>query len=147
MREKQKGDTLVENGMYVHAIRVYQKLLERDDLQNEREGFRESICHNLGCAYTYLFQMEKALEYFQMAYEENHSRAALKCFLLAYHSIRTPIEYESRAAEMNADKEILEEIKKDLAHFSRKPATHVHNRNIDHMLEKFTREYHRSTGS
>lgn len=147
VREKQKGDTLVENGMYVHAIRVYQKLLERDDLQNEREGFRESIFHNLGCAYTYLFQMEKALEYFQMAYEENHSRAALKCFLLAYHSIRTPIEYESRAAEMNADKEILEEIKKDLAHFSRKPATHVHNRNIDHMLEKFTREYHRSTGS
>ena len=28
VREKQKGDALMENGMYVHAIQVYQKLLE-----------------------------------------------------------------------------------------------------------------------
>ena len=27
VREKQKGDALMENGMYVHAIQVYQKLL------------------------------------------------------------------------------------------------------------------------
>lgn len=27
MRQKQKGDSLMENGMYVNAIRVYQKLL------------------------------------------------------------------------------------------------------------------------
>ena len=30
MRQKQKGDSLMENGMYVNAIRVYQKLLEQD---------------------------------------------------------------------------------------------------------------------
>ena len=28
IRKKRKGDALVENGMYVNAIRVYQKLLE-----------------------------------------------------------------------------------------------------------------------
>lgn len=147
VREKQKGDALVENGMYVHAIRVYQKLLEKKDLNEEREGFRESIFHNLGCAYMYLFQMEKALDCFRKAYEESHSRPALKCFLLAFHSVRTPIEYESMASELGADPEILGEIKKELSHFANKPRTHVHNRNIDHMLETFTREYHRSTGS
>ena len=33
VREKQKGDALMENGMYVHAIQVYQKLLEENDLE------------------------------------------------------------------------------------------------------------------
>lgn len=38
VREKQKGDTLVENGMYVHAIRVYQKLLEQKTwIKRERD--------------------------------------------------------------------------------------------------------------
>lgn len=147
VREKQKGDTLVENGMYVHAIRVYQKLLEQKNLDKEREGLKESICHNLGCAYSYLFQMEKALECFRMAYEENHSRPALKCYLLAFHSIRTPAEYENKAAELGADPEILKDVKKELSYFANKPKVHVHNRNIDSMLENFTRDYHRSTGS
>ena len=57
IREKEKGDALVENGMYVNAIRVYQKLLEREDLEEAREGLTESIYHNLGCACSYLFQM------------------------------------------------------------------------------------------
>lgn len=147
IREKQKGDALVENGMYVHAIRVYQKLLEQKNLDEERDGLSESICHNLGCAYTYLFQMEKALEYFRKAYGEHHSRTALKCFLLALYSIRTQEEYDETAAELGADPELLAEIKKELAHFADKPRVHIHNRNIDNMLGNFTREYHRSTGS
>lgn len=147
VREKEKGDALAENGMYVHAIRAYQDLLKRENLEEVREGFRENVYHNLGCAYSYLFQMEKALEYFLKAYEEHHSRSALKTYLLAFHSIRTPIEYESRAAELGADREVLDEIRNALAHFARQPRVHVHNRNIDNMLERFTREYHRSTGS
>lgn len=147
VREKEKGDALAENGMYVHAIRAYQDLLKQEDLEEVREGFRENVYHNLGCAYSYLFQMEKALECFLKAYEEHHSRSALKTYLLAFHSIRTPIEYESRAAELGADREVLDEIRNALAHFARQPRVHVHNRNIDNMLERFTREYHRSTGS
>ena len=147
VREKEKGDALAENGMYVHAIRAYQDLLKQEDLEEVREGFRENVYHNLGCAYSYLFQMEKALECFLKAYEEHHSRSALKTYLLAFHSIRTPIEYESRAAELGADREVLDEIRNALAHFARQPRVHVHNRNIDNILERFTREYHRSTGS
>ena len=82
-----------------------------------------------------------------MAYEENHSRPALKCYLLAFHSIRTPDEYENEAAKLGADQEILKDIKKELSYFANKPKAHIHNRNIDSMLENFTRDYHRSTGS
>lgn len=31
IREKRKGDALMENRMYVNAIRVYQKLIEKED--------------------------------------------------------------------------------------------------------------------
>lgn len=68
VRQKRKGDALTENGMYVNAIRVYQKLLEREDLSEQRKGFAASVRYNLGCAYSYLFQMEKAQECFLEAY-------------------------------------------------------------------------------
>ena len=48
LREKCKGDALVESGMYVHAIQVYQKLLKEDDLETVREGFTESVCSQSG---------------------------------------------------------------------------------------------------
>lgn len=37
IRKKRKGDALVENGMYVNAIRVYQKLLDQTDFSKERD--------------------------------------------------------------------------------------------------------------
>lgn len=59
LRAKCKGDALVQNDMYVQAIQVYQKLLDEENIEEVREGFTESVYHNLGCAYSYLFQMEK----------------------------------------------------------------------------------------
>lgn len=56
---RRKGDALTENGMYVNAIRVYQKLLEREDLSEQRKGFAASVRYNLGCAYSYLFRWKK----------------------------------------------------------------------------------------
>lgn len=147
VREKEKGDALVENGMYVGAIRVYEKLLEREDLEASREGLTESVYHNLGCACSYLFQMEKAVECFWNAYEQGHAREALKCYLLAYRSIRTPIEYESRLTELNVGEDVRQEVKDTLEHFAKKPEKQVYSQHIDELLEKFTGEYHRSTGS
>ena len=55
IREKRKGDALMENRMYVNALRVYQKLLEHGGKEITGE-MRERILHNQGCAYGYLFQ-------------------------------------------------------------------------------------------
>lgn len=147
VREKQKGDALVENKMYVTAIHVYQTLLERDDLEISRAGITESILHNLGCAYSYLFQMEKAVEYFFKAYEQNHSRKALVTYFLAFRIIRTPIEYENRITELHVDEETRKEIGEALEHFDNLPEPQMDSQHIDSLLEKMIREYHRSTGS
>ena len=147
VREKQKGDALVENGMYVNAIHVYQKLLEQKDLEAGRAGLTASVYHNLGCAYSYLFQMEKAVECFEKAYECSGDRDALICYLLAFKSIRTPIEYESKVSETLADEDVQEAVAKKLAQFAKRPEKQVYSQHVDELLEKFTRDYHRSTGS
>lgn len=147
MREKQKADALMENAMYVHAIQVYQKLLDRTDLEEIREGFTESVYHNLGCAYSYLFQMEKAADCFKKAYEGSRSREALETYLIAFGMTRTPEEYEKMAKTLGAEREVLESIRSKLREFSQIPEIEVNEENMDKILTRLTREYHRSTGS
>ena len=146
IRRKRKGDCLVENGMYVNAIHVYQELLKEPDLESVREGLTGSVYHNLGCAYSYLFQMEKAVECFWNGYESDKSKESLKTYLLAYRSVRTPLEYESRLTELAVEEEVRKEIREALEHFAKRPEKQVYSQHIDRMIEEFTREYHRSTG-
>lgn len=147
VREKQKGDTLVANGMYVHAIQVYQKLLEKENLEEYREGLTESIWHNLGCAYSYLFQMEKALECFQNAYAADKSQRALQTLLLAAGSIRSREEYEALVHKLEVGEELLKETENIRKNFGMKKKPFVDKTQADDLLEKLTREYHRATGS
>ena len=104
LRAKCKGDALVENGMYVQAIQVYQKRLEEDGLEEVREGFTETIYHNLGCAYSYLFQMEKAVDCFRKAYEGSRSKEALEAYLLAFGVTKTPEEYQNLVRRLDVEK-------------------------------------------
>lgn len=147
IREKRKGDALMENGMYVNAIHVYQKLLERDGLEQAREGITESIHNNLGCAYSYLFQMEKALDCFWSAYMCRKSDKALRTYLLAFKSVRTSAEYERRLMELSVEEDVRREVKEALEHFAKRPRQTADPENIDRMLEDFIKDYHRSTGS
>ncbi len=154
VRKKLKGDALVQNGMYVNAIRSYREILSyaeyRVEPEQMTEGEREfasKVWHNLGCAYARLFQMEKALECFWKSFGISGKREELKVYLLAFRSVRTPLEYESRLAETGADQEMTAEIEQELDRFARLPETPVYGRNIDSTLERITREYHRSTGS
>ena len=147
VRKKRKGDALVKNGMYVNAIRTYQELLENAGAEEVREGFFESVYHNLGCAYSYLFQMEKALECFWKAYEGGRSKKALKTYLLACRSVLTPIAYESRLTELGVEEEVQKEIAEELECFAKKAERQVHPQHMDSLLEEFMRDYHRSTGS
>lgn len=147
VREKQKGDALVENGMYVGAIHVYEKLLDSPELKYGESGLKERVYHNLGCVHSYLFQMEKALEYFEKAYILSGSKSSLKIYLLAYRSVRTPLEYDNKLKELSVGEDLKREIEDTLQGFANTPQKQVSSDEIDTVLEDFTREYHRSTGS
>ncbi len=151
VRMKRKGDALTENGMYVNAIQVYQKLLERNDLDEQRKGFKASVRYNLGCAYSYLFQMEKAEECFLEAYREEHSRKTLKAYIIAYSSVHDKTDYDKIMDGLEADeeskKDIKEEIRQSLEAFESVTEKNIDEQNLDALLEKLMKEYHRSTGS
>ena len=126
IREKRKGDALMENRMYVNAIRVYQKLLEKDSREISRE-MRERILHNQGCAYSYLFQMDKALDCFFAAWKVNQS--------------------EKVQEDLKAEDSVKKETARALEQFISLPEQKIAPGETDRILEDLTREYHRSTGS
>ena len=147
IREKRKGDALVANKMYVSAIKVYQQLLKKEGLEQIRPGLTMSVWHNLGCAYSYLFQMEKAMECFWEAFLTQSDPKELVCYLLAYRSVKKPQEYENRLKELNVSEEVKDTLKKALDEFAQKKEVSIRPGKADEMLEKLTGEYHRSTGS
>lgn len=144
-REKRKGDALMENRMYVNAIRVYQELLDKEgELPKE---MKEKILHNQGCAYSYLFQMDKALDCFGKAWKETRSDDSLKVYLLAYRSVHTQEEYEKKQEELKVGDAVRKEAEKAFQAFCDLPEEQPASQETDRILEKLTREYHRSTGS
>ena len=147
IREKRKGDALMENRMYVGAIRVYQKLIDKGDTAEFTDEMRERIFHNQGCAYSYLFQMDKALDCFWNAWQERKSEEALKVYLLAYRSVHSQEDFEKTEDELKVEESIRKEISGILDKFISLPEKQVASGETDRFLEKLTREYHRSTGS
>ena len=151
VRQKKKGDSLVRNGMYVNAIQVYQKILDRDDLNEQRKGFEASVLYNLGCAYSYLFQMEKAEECFLESYTKEHSPKALQSYLLARKSIHKDTDYDKVMDELGAEEELKKEVKENISQSLKKfadvPEKKLDEKDMDTVLESITKEYHRSTGS
>lgn len=142
VRQKQKGDALIENGMYVNAIHVYQELLEREDCAEAPEGVLERVYYNMGCAYSYLFLMEKAMEYFWKAYECRKSENALKSFCLAYKTVRT-----KKMETLQVPDEVKTEVQKALQEFAKLPEQSYDKEKINLLLAQMTKEYHKSTGS
>ncbi|MCD8155655.1 MAG: hypothetical protein LUF78_13410 [Clostridiales bacterium] len=143
---KHRGDSLMENGMLVDAIHVYEGLLEEETARAPGE-LTERIWHNLGCAYSYLFQMEKAQDCFYQAYQVRESQEELTAYLLSYCTVRTPIEFESRMNELRVSEETRILVREKREKFDREPEREVYARDVDDLLERFTGEYHRSTGA
>lgn len=147
VRAKKKGDALVENQMYVNAIHIYQKLLAENIQEEMSSELKGAVFHNLGCAYSYLFQMEKALEYFWKAYEETGSRDAMITYLLAYRSMRTTLAYSIRVKTLGVSEETLDLVEAMAGEFQNVPEQKISEEEIEETLKGFLKDYHRSTGS
>ena len=147
VREKKKGDALVENGMLVRGMQLYEGILKKKGLVQEQTALAAAICHNLGCVCSYLFQMEKATDYFWRAYQLDEEKDSLVTYLLAYRIIHTQAECRERLLGLSVEEDVMEAVGTALEEFKKKPAVPVDAGNIDARLEEFMREYHRSTGS
>ena len=171
LRQKLKGDYLMEHGKYVNAIKVYQKALhdkmeanngEKDELGGQ---FLGGIYHNMGCAYARLFQMEEAITCFSRAYEHFRTMASIKSYLYAVYMEKGIRAFAEKAAQLGVDSEseneILAEVEaaaKELFESEdgkeyakaleekKKGNFDGYREVLEDMLDRLTREYHRSTG-
>lgn len=171
LRQKIKGDYLMEHGKYGNAIKVYQKALKQKEQdaseENETLGkqFVGGLYHNMGCAYTRLFQMEAAIYCFEKGYEHLHTMAAMKSYLYALYMEHGSKVFERKAAELGLEGEKKEELLQEIEIASKelfqtedgqeykialeeKKQGHmdVYHDKIHQMLQRLTKEYHRSTG-
>ena len=146
VKKKKRADCLVANGMYVNAIQNYQEVLREEDKM--KPEFAAGIYHNLGCAYSYLFQKEEAAECFWKAYEKVHTVEALRIYLVSYCDCKGMEAYERRMKELGVDpgtgQTITENIRRARREAERKS---FDEQEMDSLLEKMTAEYHRSTSA
>lgn len=155
LRMKRKGDCLVESRMYVNALKVYQELIQKCQKELSapeteleiKEGFLGSLYHNVGCVYSYLFQKEEALEYFEKAYDKLHTGSALQSYLFAYYNAKSKKEYQQKLDEMQVDTQTRKEIRDAIDSVMKDKGQHISNSQIDGLLEAMIRDYHRSTGA
>ena len=146
IRQKKKGDYLVENHMYVNAIKVYEDAVTLVEDTNLGEQFVGEIHHNMGCAYLNLFQLEEAVLCFARAYEELHTKASLKHYLIACYLCSSPGEWEQECARMGVDTQTKKELVREIEEAANSIGQAAASKDTDGILKSLTRDYHRSTG-
>ena len=110
----------------------------------EEERYRGMVLHNLGLAFTRLFHMDKAVEYFREAFAvTGESGEAVSC-VLAYRIGHSYEEFEAFLEAFDQRPEIRTETMKEMKRFDQLPEIPVQAEQINHTLDRFMNEYHRS---
>ena len=92
-KRKVRGDNLLCANKYPRAIEEYQYVLSVLDKEEEPELY-SSILHNVGCAYSMMFLLDKAADYFKQAYDLDGSRESLIDFLVCLRLSAKKEEYD-----------------------------------------------------
>ncbi len=143
---KRRGDCLIANEMYVGALGEYRMITEQEH-SDETDAFIAEVYHNSGCAYSYLFQMEEALDCFRKAYELTKKREDLRTLLYAYSNARTPLEYLDVLEEYQVEDDLRREVQERTEQITNSDQPVIRDGDIDGILEEMMGDYHRSTGS
>lgn len=161
VRQKIKGDYLMENGKYVNAIRVYQRTLTESDSGKLGQQFAGMILYNMGCAYSRLFQMEEAADCFFKALQLQNSEKCRKAYLIAACCQGDQDSWTTAAEKIQASSQEMAEARRELEQIQdqelKSPGAvrlsqALKNNGeelwtqVQGVLEELTAEYHKNTG-
>ena len=104
-KRKVRGDNLLCANKYPRAIEEYQYVLSVLDKEEEPELY-SSILHNVGCAYSMMFLLEKAGEYFRKAYEIDESRESLVLYLICLRMTVKKEDYDKIVVRNGYDERV-----------------------------------------
>lgn len=161
VRQKIKGDYLMENGKFVNAIRVYQRTLGELDGGRMGQQFAGMLWYNMGCAYSRLFQLEEAAQCFLKSLELQDSERCRKAYLAAACFGREEEFWAMEAAKVHAAPQEAVEIQREVERALEAPLDNVAAADLEkaieasgevffgqaeRALEELTAEYHKNTG-
>ena len=104
-KRKVRGDNLLCANKYPRAIEEYQYVLSVLNREEEPELY-SAILHNVGCAYSMMFLLDKAGEYFKMAYDTDESRESLIMYLVCLRLSAKKEEYDRIVVKNGYDERI-----------------------------------------
>ena len=104
-KRKVRGDNLLCANKYPRAIEEYQYVLSVLSKEEEPELY-SSILHNVGCAYSMMFLLDKAGDYFKQAYETDGSRESLVMYLICLRLTVKKEEYDRIVVKNGYDERI-----------------------------------------
>ncbi len=104
-KRKVRGDNLLCANKYPRAIEEYQYVLSMLDKEEEPELY-SSILHNVGCAYSLMFLLEKAAYYFKQAYDLDGARESLVMYLVCLRLTAKKEEYDRIVVKNGYDERI-----------------------------------------
>ena len=140
VREKLKGDYLMDHRKYVNAIKVYQQALHEKQQMKEKDltgtQFVGEIFHNMGCAYARLFQMEEAVKCFSEAYEKLKSTVSLTSLLYGVYMEQGLEGFEKKALELDVTGQKKAKIRQEVEETLRTVLDTPEGREYQHALEE-----------
>ena len=161
-KRKVRGDNLLCANKYPRAIEEYQYVLSVLSKEEEPELY-SSILHNVGCAYSMMFLLDKAGEYFKQAYEIDSSRDSLVMYLICLRLSARKEDYDRIVVKNGYDERVaLEAVRimssareaqidtpygdamKDILELHDKGRVSEFYRALDATLEDWKLEYRRS---
>ena len=104
-KRKVRGDNLLCANKYPRAIEEYQYVLSVLSKEEEPELY-SSILHNVGCAYSMMFLLDKAGEYFKQAYEIDSSRDSLVMYLICLRLSARKEDYDRIVVKNGYDERV-----------------------------------------
>ena len=104
-KRKVRGDNLLCANKYPRAIEEYQYVLSVLNKEEEPELY-SSILHNVGCAYSMMFLLEKARDYFKQAYEIDGARESLVMYLVCLRFTAKKEEYDRIVVKNGYDERV-----------------------------------------
>lgn len=104
-KRKVRGDNLLCANKYTRAIEEYQFVLASLSKEEEPELY-SSILHNIGCAYSQMFLLDKAAEYYKKAYDVDNDRESLVMYLVCTRLSRSKEEYDRIIVKNGYDERI-----------------------------------------
>lgn len=138
---KFQGDAFLRNQKYMGGICIYKRALKAEDIVQLPPLFHAKIWNNMGTAYAWMYEFEKALECFQTAYEvggdEKIANACLQTLFFLYP--KEKIVEEGKKHHFTLEQ--IEKAEKDF-HVQREE---VMEENIQRSLSGLVKEYRRST--